>query len=382
MDLTQLLRLADVCWRFRSICEYVYSTYKSLDLEQYPSVSSSELRLMFHNIGPYLQSLKATSDNRISDQLLRMIARYCTNLSSLSLRGFQITYKVKNLHIVFKTLEKIDLSDCKISDKSLSYLLRVSRTPSQASLLKEVNLSGNYELTGSALVDMVGVTLINLRSCVNLQPKYFLQFVANNKELRELNIIRCDRLNRECIEAIASNLQELERLHLSNSYQNLGSSRDLLPLTELRQLRHLQIDFIDFMNVDTFLLKLSENVPLNYLDISNAHMTKYTLKALVEFKELRCLKVNNKMDLDDNVLMKVAQLQHLEQLEMVLCTSVTNEGVLDLITRCVHLKELNISGCFGLTDDLVTGAVSAVENREHVLTLIVGGTKISEYSVR
>lgn len=235
MDLMDLQTLASVCCRFKSICEDIYTKYKSLDLNLFRDISIRDTHLMLHNVAPFLQSMKMPC-NLQDYQWLILVAKYCKNLNSFSLEGFRHwrNHNLTPFYEIFGNLQRIELINCGLLDKYLYDMLHVSREFPEASVLEELNLSANCGLTGAALKNIVGLKAIDLSFCNNLQPYYFLQIVANNKNLRKLNIIDCSLLDKKCIEAIASHLKELEEIHVSDHIE-------LDPLYQLKELRTLTL---------------------------------------------------------------------------------------------------------------------------------------------
>lgn len=330
VDLRDLQTLAGVCWRFKSICENMYTRYKSLDLEPYGYMPLREFHLMLHNVGTSLQSLKMSFKPEV--EWLVLLAKYCKSLRSFSFEGYSTRFNVKRIRGIFRNLQRLDLIDCGLSDKCLSCLLHASRrTLETASVLEELNISRNNNLTGSALVDIVGLKAIDMNLCRQLQPEFFLKFVAKNKNLCKLSIIDCEHLDKTCIEAIASHLLELEELQVSDIYDD------------------------------------------DYLD------------PLLKIQHLWCLKIDYSSSIRDKYwgTGKIGQLKHLEKLQMVSLYPIKNQDVIDIIEQCVHLKEFNVSECcIEYIGKLIQDVIIAVENKAHTLTLILRKNINSRYEVR
>lgn len=300
MDLRSLQTLASVCWRFKSICEYMYTRYRSLDVELCTPLRI--LHLMLHNVGSSLQSLKMEF---CRESELVLVSKYCKSLRLFSIKGYSFPFNVKQLSGIFTNLQRLDLIDCKLSDKCLSSLLEASRKSSEASVLEELNISRNDELIGSALVDIVGLKVIDLSFCYRLKPEYFIEFVAKNKNLRKLNIIECDSLEKDCIKAISIHSTELEELHTTHPYDNC--------LDALQKLKNLR-----FQSVRDYILHGQNSWP------------------------------------------KVIPLKYLEKLEIVQSIIFPDE-IIDFITQCIDLKDLNDSRAKKITNDLISDIIAGAE---------------------
>lgn len=370
-----LLQAEKVCWRFRSVAEMVYKSHKVFDSEEYYMLDVPHLRSLLYNVGPYVQTVRVKFHFNSSRnvQVLRFAALYCSNVTVLQLCGIEVSYRVKNVQNLFRSLTKLEIEACSVKDQDLIYLLQASEN----NTITEINFSSNQLLNGKCLPLLSNVRVANLYSCSNMQPRYFMNFLKENKDLEELNIVLCDQLNVDCIRQI-SKLSNLKKLAISNGYSSIHLNSSYSALKELKSLRHLEIRYVNYGVLDNMLLEFSKEVPLEYLDLSCGPMTKTLLQALLNFTTLRGLKLNRKKDCDDEVIMKIAKLKTLEEFSIAACHNVSDEGVLQLVRLNPKIRFVDVSYCHNLMPELVSALVEITKDRSHVLTLRVGGTDLNE----
>lgn len=376
LPMQDLLTAEKACWRFRSVAEMIYKTHKVFDSELYPYFSVIALRSLLYNIGPYVQTLRIkfhfTSPRNV--QMLRFAALYCANVTDLHLLGIEVSYKTKNIQNLFGKLTKLGIEACSVTDQSLLYLLKAAENKT----IRDVNLSSNHELNGKCLSMFNNITVANLYSCSRIEPRHFIAFLQENGTLEDLNIVQCDSMDVACIEGIAK-LGALKKLAISNSYSEIAGTSAYSVLTKLKTLRHLQICYLNYGVMDEMLMAFSDEVPLEYLDLSMGHMTKPCLQALLNFKSLRGLTLYRRKDCDDEVLQKIAKLGTFEEFSVASCHAVTNEGVEAVVKLNGQLKHLDVSSCQYLTGELVQSLVAITKDRSQMLTVRVGGSSLNAF---
>ncbi|XP_059621021.1 uncharacterized protein LOC132264731 isoform X2 [Phlebotomus argentipes] len=375
LNLRELLVMEKVCTRFQTVAEKIYKSQHVLDFDalgEQKQITLMEVKNVSMRLGPHVHTLKATSTSfrTINIRILLNILRYCVNLRNMYLSGFTISQSVlRVLTKTFVNLRVAQLENCSITD-DIGDCLR------EAKHLETLDVSQNSEIVGKCLTVLQNIKEINLCCCNNLQVSHFKQFCERNQGLKSLNIIRCDKINHICLEVMARHLRSLESLMICNNYPNVNPT-DYLVLGDLPCLKHLKINYNNFLNVDSFLAKLADRDILEYLDISAGHLTRNTQRALSSFTKLKVLKLNYKIECNDDTLMQVSSADTLQELHIVGCTSITNEGLVEFIKKCGLLARINISGCYGITNDLITSILPFLDERIVPLELIVGGTQIS-----
>lgn len=370
LPVVDLLRAEKVCWRFRNIAEMIYKTHKVFDAERYmDEFKTVELRQYLYNIGFYVQTLRIKFHfNKQGLQVLRFAAQYCPNVTELHLSGIEMTYKIKGVQNLFKNLVKLQIESCSVEDKSLVYLMDASKNTT----LTELNLAGDLRITGKCFGMFKNIRVANFYSCSNISPRYFVSFIKANPGLEELDIIMCDQMNAACLLEI-SKLTKLKKLSISNGYAGVYSLDEYSPLKALKSLVHLHISYVSYGVLDGMLLDFSNEVPLQYLDLSSGPMTKGCLKALLNFKTLRGLVLKRKKDCDDDVLRNIATIRTLEEFS-ISCHDITDSGVEGVVRLNPNLRKLDLTSCHNLTEDLIPALMEITKDRPHALNVSMAGS--------
>lgn len=378
LDLKDLQNLEQVSAAFKPITETVYKRHKIFNFKSVQKngpVTLMEARSTLIQIGHYITTITIDEGDLASEgrRFLELVIRYCPNLENIIVDGFLLNdLLLKKMTNFFPKFKSIELISCYINDSIEKYLLT-------ASSLKKLNLQRNYEVSGKCISKIKNLISLNLNNCRNVQPAFFTQFCLNNKTLVQLNMVRCERLISKSIIDITTNLLNLEELTISSFYQHL-TSKDFLELINLPKLKKLHIQFNDSSNIDDLLRKFAKKDLLEYLDISRIPVTKKTIEAIVSFNKLEILKMNYKLDFDDEILSKIESKGNIRELYIAGCCSVTTEGLTNFVKKSPNLRLLDISGCYGITDEFYYNVSSFLkeQNRQQRLQVIVGGTQINE----
>lgn len=378
LDLKDLENLEKVSDSFKPLTETVYKRHKIFNFNSILKagpVTLMEARSTLIQIGPYITSITIDEGDLASDgrRFLELVIRYCPNLENVVIDGFALNdIMLKKMSLLFPKFKTIELISCSINDSIEKYLIT-------ATSLEKLNIQRNYEVSGKCITTIKNLVSLNLNNCRNVQPAYFTEFCVNNKTLVQLNIVRCERLTSKSIIDITTNLLNLEELTISSFYLNLAS-KDFMELVNLPKLKRLHIQFNDSANIDDLLKKFAKKDLLEYLDVSRIPITKKTIEALVSFNKLEILKINYKLDFDDEILSKIESKGNIKELYIAGCCSVTADGLINFVKNSPNIRVLDISGCYGITDDFYYNISSYLkeQNRLHRLQVIVGGTQISE----
>jgi hypothetical protein len=239
LDIYELVKIVDVCPRFREIIISTYKRYKNFDFRNvkgmhshsfrgdvylfsfafFQSTANASLTLMesreiLSNIGSHIHNLVVSSDkfNKAPHRLLELIPKFCQNLEGLSLEGFYIhDGTLKKFNFLFRKLKSLEIGSCGVDDSIEKHLCHATN-------LEKLDISKNHDIRGVCFKQLRNLKYLNIDRCVNLQPKFITDICNNNKDLQYLNINRLDRLNTGNVTEIVGNLKKLEHLVISNSY--------------------------------------------------------------------------------------------------------------------------------------------------------------------
>ncbi|XP_044001571.1 uncharacterized protein LOC122847781 [Aphidius gifuensis] len=126
------------------------------------------------------------------------------------------------------------------------------------------------------------------------------------------------------------NLQALT-LH----YQAMGEY-DISPILNYKTLLHLSLSNSAIEN--HLLMKLSNLINLEYLDLSYVY----------EVDDCS-LNISGSKYVEKSDIIKIGELKFLEHLELYDLESVDDDGLINIIDKCCHLKYLDIRWCYNLT---------------------------------
>lgn len=374
-DLENLEKVSD---SFKPLTETVYKRHKIFNFNSISKngpVTLMEARSTLIQIGPFINTITIDEGDLASEgrRFLDLVIRFCPNIENIVIDGFLLNDTLlKRMSLHFPKFKSLELISCYINDSIEKYLIT-------ATSLERLNLQRNYEVSGKCISTIKNLVSLNLNNCRNVQPAFFTEFCVNNKSLVQLNMVRCERLTPKSFTDIATNLLNLEELTISSFYVNC-TSKDFLELVNLPKLKKLHIQFNDSANIDDLLKKFAKKDLLEYLDVSRIPITQNTIEALISFNKLEVLKINYKLDFDDKILSQIESKGNIKELYIAGCCSVTAEGLIKFVKNSPHIRVLDISGCYGITDDFYYNISSYLkeQNRLHRLQVIVGGTQISE----
>ncbi|KGN45231.1 F-box/LRR-repeat protein 7 [Cucumis sativus] len=325
-----LLALATGCMMLREIvicdCDFITRSGIAQALSQNPNLCSisanwigmpsirSDLIHWFDS----LQNLTSLVlyDSNISDEVLNSVANSCLSLkklvlsrcSNFSLSGILLLL-YKNLPIEWFCLEAAEF----LTDESVKELSEF------LPMVKFINLSNCSNLTCSSLFILArncpALTDIYMKN-VNLKNEHYTTDFVNN-QLMSLDLSENKNLCNEGLGKIASSFPNLELLKLNHcggiTEEGLGEV-----LSVCTKIRHLELNFCT--------------------GIKNIVM-KFQLSAM-EVLRLRRLVIE-----DSTLAMVGRRCPSLIHLDLLGCSKVTAEGVMEVVRNCRGLREINIWDC-------------------------------------
>lgn len=386
LDLTDLLTLKKTCTRFEVITYDILKRYKFFDFEMLfakkPYLTMLDAKNVLTELGSFVEHLSISQDtfNKPGTRILNLIPRHCPNLKQLEIQDFLLKVTaLKVLGSVFKKLEGLSMISCGITDN-------VEQSLAQAKNLQRLDLSSNSEITGKCLKVVKNLKRLNLEGCQNIQGKPFSVFTEHNKTLEYLNIHCCSRLTTDAIKALAANLTELTHLVVNNSYDNVDPSAMAL-IAKLPKLKKLQFKINGYAPIDHILKSLAGTNQLEHLDLSDGIFTQVDYSLLCGLSNLKELKLNYKLDLSDAHMSKLATKTNFTELHIAGCTSVTDDALIEFISKNPQLRLLDVSYC-QITEKLVFSAIDILKEQTNAiagggvaranrqLRLVVGQTNI------
>jgi hypothetical protein len=298
-------------------------------------------RLNDNTLLPFLHSnLRGLDLSGCQDVNVKRIAKCCTNLTTLSLRGclvvndsgiielaksspalrtLNLSYNkkitdsgVKQIALACRQLIDLDLSWCaKLTDRSL-YLLAES-----CPALRHLNCSNIRFLTGRGIKELTmkcdNLESLTFRGCMKIE-----NLEIRSRNLKVLSLARCDRLSEESLQRICC------------------PSLCVMNLSGCRRLTDKAIGLVSHS-----FAKL-ETLDLSYCNIRN--------KSIIS-KNLRVLYLTGCPYLETDLFKLIGkECPQLHTIHLGSCNSVNDECLFHLTDGCSKLNNINLSRCLGVTD--------------------------------
>lgn len=378
LSMEDLLAVENVCVHWKSVADLAWRSYTEFDCaDRLHRNLDRNVKLSLIRCGPHLKKIcfPPLINVPMSSRLLNIVARYCPNVESAVLREtrFQKSY-TKNLTKVLRHLHTLEILDSGFH-LNLDILKLIFERVSQ---LKVLTFEGHitkdsYNLLRAFKYLPKSLTEFNFGRLSNVEVNLFKMLLNQCPNLEVLTISAEHHYDE--IGCELAKFTKLRQLGLKIYDMKLVSMEHLLSLTQLEK---LVLASAQIMN-DEFLEKISESLPLlRHLDI-HAPLQR---------------------DVTDKGIKKLAQLQHLEHLNLSYCNAITHKGIgavadngklkeLILIStkvtdsvisavlkNCYHLKFLDLSACAEITSEAVQTLfeIFTPTNNRSKLKVILGGT--------
>ncbi|KAG0349880.1 hypothetical protein BG005_010590 [Podila minutissima] len=358
--------------------------------------------------------------SRSTDSLMYTIGRsQAQSLTYLSLREctFLTDKGFENLEH-FEWLEYLDMSHCRITDKTLDFILttlHLSATKVTSAGLARVIAesawkSGLHTLDLSYCQGIAGPSvLVNLQELSNLRTlklnntrafdsspvrvpdsrafarllhvdlartpingQDLIALASTFKLLESLNLTECVNVPTGALEHCAEHLKALQHFNFPNREHDLLT---VLPLSSRLPITHLDLTGFVFVG-DEAILNLASATSLQMLSLSGTKLTDIGSSVLVHMSSLREL-VLDRTDIGDKSMEYIRDLGRIEVLSLNRCRRLTTVGVLTLGRSSffkLRLKRLNL----GYNQYIHDEALAAFTVCNGLITLNLDHTDVSE----
>jgi hypothetical protein len=189
-------------------------------------LDDKSLICLLSRIGPQLTLLNLGGymalPNRLSDESVKHIVKFCPNLSSVCFDLFSSTATLESFQQLFDAAESaarfeaISLSACRQVSPNLLLKIAVN-----CSNLRKLDLSGLNQLVDDSLLKSVALTMprlesLDVKGCKNVTDDSICLLAINCSHLRVIVLAGICLLTDKCIFAIANHLQfSLQEIYLS-----------------------------------------------------------------------------------------------------------------------------------------------------------------------
>ena len=377
VDVFDVFTLKKVCVKFVELSEIYLKTVKAFnfsDMKGKKKMTLNEAKIALETVGKNIKRASINSEKFYNRRILNFIPKYLPNLKHLHLTGFKLdsTLFWDQMNKILPNLETLDLSD---NSEIYENFLRSFKKAQPK--LKTLNLS-NTNIDGSFLKLVPQVESLNLSGCRNINGKQLVEYADQNQNLKALNISKCPNIYGKDINDLLKKVSTCKDLWLNNYYIDDLTSRFVIPsINPVISLRKLTICNINFPPCDQLLRTINFENIIEELNISYGTLTLTSVYAISTMKHLKKFVMNFKTSVSEDLVDYLMNLEELEEIHICCCSYLSPANVLRLFLL-PNLKFLDISRCYGFTNEFVVEAVDRLKETpaRKVLTLKVGLTEI------
>lgn len=353
-------------------------------------LTTAVLRRIVQRLGAGLARLHIDHHwSALNDRTAHIVGKFCPNLEELKIVGMH-TRNWNPLIYGCKQLKTLSFVSCnKLTDSSLVHLVKSESCIESLTVTNNTHVTGLF-LTGSNPQKLNSLAFYN---CYSLQGTVLCAAIDTLPNLTCLKLDVCPHTMWKIIPMILNKLPLLEELSLSE-YVSVDSCFSPLcndsfcdaigNLTELKSLNLSRNIYI----TNTVLKRVAQCCPkLETLNISSCNSRKIFphpgvgdegVSAVCRgCRGLSRLDVSYLGALTDAGVRAAAALPRLTRLTARGNPALSSASLAACLAACPMLQEVDVSGCDGVSEEVVSGAVLALLQRPRPLTLRLAGTAAS-----
>ncbi len=395
----------DLSWNMKLTDEKLAALLRKFpNLEKLDISGCSSLQFNSVDTWPTLNAVKELnlSDNdELTDKKLTALLQKFPNLEKLDLRGYNsLQLNSVDTWPTLNDVKELNFPlNTKFTDKKLAALLQKFPNLKKLDLrgynslkfnsvdmwpnlnaVKELNLSGNDELTSKKLAALLqkfpNLEKLNLSGCESLKFNSLNTWPTLNA-VKELNLSANDELTDNKLAALLRKFPNLEKLNLRdceslqfnslntwptlNAVKELNFSRNELTDEKLTALLHKlpNLEKLDLRSCESLQFNSADTWPtLNAVKelnlFGNAELTDEKLAALLQkFPNLEKLNLSGCRSLEFNSVDTWPTLNDVKELNLSWNTKLTDEKLAALLQKFPNLEKLDITECDSLEFDSV-----------------------------
>ena len=235
----------------------------------------------------------------------------------------------------------------------------IPRAPNTTSL----NFSGCISINDVAVAcisaSCAGLKMICLDMCKSITDISLRNLSLKCHELRSLSCTGCKNITAEGVINLAKGCRKLE--HLNMGGLTCVTDESMATITHIcRQIRALNIAGCP-MVTSVALRSLSSLEDLQILNMKALGCVTDEAMAtlMLGSHNMRELDIGGCFNITDTTLSSISCCERLCILNIEFCKEITDVGIISLISGCKELRDLNIRGCFNITD---TSIISLSQN--------------------
>ncbi|XP_068147154.1 F-box/LRR-repeat protein 20-like [Drosophila tropicalis] len=341
-----------VCKRLQTVYALSARTiHKSIDLKIFGNLTFSDIRDFFYYAGPYVEHIcgKGLISFIRNELIFSCLGSNCINLKSIRLKNVLIS--TKTYFETFSNINKLEilaLDMCHLTDGDLMAFKNLK-------CLKELSLCAN-RITGSNLMKLPNsIEKLNLSCCKDVKSENLISMFETLANLKVLYICKIPTdfpRNARCL--------SLEKLRTDLNHES--QCEDIAKLPLLKGIFICSIAEVDLFNKLFDQLVKHKSEQLEEIAIDPAHaLTKQMLIQIAKLSGLKRLTLPDAISIDSVVANELANLSNLEYINLIHCLQLTNSDVLNLLLRCPKLRELHLTYCSKITEQLVNEIIKRMQ---------------------
>lgn len=348
LPIKEQLILSKMSPRFQEILELNFKiNYKCLTIHQFDKMTLLNWRELLQTCGQYIKSV-VNSHDLSTDKAFDLIINYSPNLESLKLISITKFLPGTFQKMCKKTpkLKSIEIYDCKLNDKLISEMTRLKE-------LTDLKISESFHITGMYFQNFKNLIHLDINQCLNIQSKYFIDFLKVAGNLESLNIVRCSRFNNDVFNEIPKYCKSLKTLKIGTTY----SGWNLQKVAEIENLENLTIQHTDVYLKEEIIKDLSvkkaDQMKEFHLILSKFQKSNETdLNNVLKFKNLENLTLQGFKDMKNEFLVQLVKTfsHSLRGISLAYNTELTQAGILKFIEACPLLTQIDLTHCILGTD--------------------------------
>lgn len=283
--------IADVCTRFREIArEYV--KFMDLNAEDIPL---KRIPSILRNLGAGLVEISIGFDEYPKEyhvQIIELLVRYCNPKSEqLAFWSLDITHSIAfKMQALLRHLCKLEFYKCAFSEHFMKML------PKWSPNMKELIVADfeDHDLSSKGFFqNFPKLEKIELINGSNVQNADIEGIISHNPQLKKIKLILCPNLDDRIFQSIAEHLPRIEKLHIRHVQPTDGTNAKYL--SQLHNLKSLFIRNVfgdeDHAGAGLKIWEIDfANLPLEYLGIQSFHLCVKSDRFILAISQLKNLK--------------------------------------------------------------------------------------------
>ncbi|XP_071450196.1 putative RNA-binding protein EEED8.10 [Hetaerina americana] len=373
-----------VCKRWRMTLLDQWNRVTSLDFNTLPkigTINDDTLGKILQRCGNSLVRLDLPVSHSLSGDALHLIATLCKTLEHFSAHTLRVTTSAaKQFTFKCRHIKSLVLRE-PISIRDQDIKLMFERFRLESFSLTQRTIDG-YSFAN------LPPTLkhLDLTSCNDLNMSHLITGLSRTPSLRSIKFDICANLTKSDFESVCSKIPSIEELSVVNYFPNLNrvALDQVLTLTNLRKLDFSMNVLVDDRLIIAVSMSCKNLEVLNVSGCSNIlGVSDEGIKAVAQNSRVIDLSMSYLSGVSDESLFALAEAGKLKRLQCLGCPQIGDEGASRLISLCLELEFLDVSGCALITSATSDMAVKTLSLRPDAkrLHLIVGGTGVTENEI-